>query len=385
MTMNSLSRRSILQGAGIGASALLLAACSSGSDGGPTAAPDISDKQKSLRFDGRDTYRNTVGEDYPLLGEFTDSAGISVTYTNAVSDDNVYYSKVKDQLKMGQDIGSDAAVLSEWMAARWIQLGYVQNIDHKAIPNFTQIRPQFKDAAYDRGRKATLPWRNGFTGLAWNKEVLPDGLRSVADLWDPQLAGKVSVMSSMRDTIGLIMADNGVDISDAAWGDVEFTNAVNQLRTQVTNKQVSSIKGNSYKEDLMSGAIVASVARAGDIMQINAQAGDKWGFAIPTKGGVLWSDVVVIPMGSTHKSNAEKFINFYYDRSNAAKVSAQTGFVSPVDIRPGNMVGIPEEIAGNRMIFPDDATFETVKMFRALSPSEEQRYSAQFQTILLAA
>lgn len=383
--MKSLSRRTILQGAGLGASALLLSACSSNADVKPTAAADLSDQQNSLRFDSRDTYRNTVGEDFPLLEEFTSTEDIQVTYTNAVSDDNVYYSKIKDQLKMGQDIGTDAAVLSEWMAARWIRLGYVQGIDRSRIPNFNGIRPQFKEAAYDPGRKATLPWRSGFTGIAWNKDVLPDGLRSVSELWDPSLAGKVGVMSSMRDTLGLIMADNGVDISDSQWGDDEFTTAVDLLRAQVSSKQLSSIKGNKYKEDLMSGSIVASIARAGDIMQINAQAGDKWGFAIPDKGGVLWSDVVVIPMGSTHRKNAEDFINFYYDRSHAAQVAALTGFISPVDVRPGNMGGIPEEVASNRMIFPDDATFDTVKAFRTLSQGEEQRYGAQYQTVLLAA
>ena len=99
---------------------------------------------------------------------------------------------------------------------------------------------------------------------------------------------------------------------------------------------------------------------------------------------MLWSDVVVIPMGSIHRQNAEDFINFYYDRANAAQVAALTGFVSPVDVRPGNMGGIPEDVAGNRMIFPDKETFETVKAFRTLTQGEEQRYGAQYQTVLLA-
>ena len=192
-------------------------------------------------------------------------------------------------------------------------------------------------------------------------------------------------MSSMRDTVGLIMLDDGVDISGTEWGDVEFTKAVDMLRAQASAKQLSSIKGNKYKEDLMSGTIVASIARAGDIMQINAEAGDKWGFAIPDKGGVLWSDVVVIPMGSIHRRNAEEFINFYYDRSNAAQAAALTGFISPVDVRPGNMGDIPEDVASNQMVFPDKATFETVKAFRTLTQGEEQRYGAQYQTILLGA
>lgn len=383
--MESLSRRSVLQGAGLGASALLLSACSGTATVKPRAATDLSGKQKSLRFDGRDTYRNTTGEDFPFNGAFTESTGISVTYTNAVSDDNVYYSKVKDQLKMGQDIGADAAVVSNWMAARWIRMGYVQDIERTRITNFTNIRLQFQDATYDPHRRASLPWRSGFTGLAWNKDILPDGLTSVSQLWDPALAGKVGVMSSMRDTIGLLMMDDGVDISGSEWGDAQFTKAVNLLRAQVKSGQLRSIKGNKYKEDLIAGSTVAAIARAGDVMQINAQAGDKWGFAIPDKGGVLWSDVVVIPTGSTHRGNAEDFINYYYNRPVAAHVAALTGFISPVDVRQPEIGEIPQDLARNQMIFPSEATLATAKEFRTLTQSEEQRYGAQYQTILLGA
>jgi len=382
---SGLSRRSILQGAGLGASALVLAACSSGAPAAPTVAVDLSDKQKSLRFDSRDTYRNTTGEDYPLLGEFSAATGISVTYSNAVSDDNVYYSKVKDQLRMGHDIGADASVLSEWMAARWIRFGYVQGLDLERIPNLSNIRSRFAHAANDPHRNLSLPWRSGFTGIAWNKEELPDGLSSVSELWDPSLAGKVGVMSAMRDSLGLIMLDAGVDIQGSEWGDAEFSAAVETLRTQVNNGQLSGIMGNKYKEDLKSGKTIASIARAGDIMQINAEAGDKWGFALPEKGGVLWSDVVVIPSGSSHRSNAEDFINFYYDPEIAVQVAAATDFISPVDIRQLEIDVLDESVASNRMVFPTPVTFESARTFRTLSQGEEQRYGAQYQTVLLGA
>ena len=53
-------------------------------------ATDLSEEQRTLRFDGRSTYRNTVGEDFPLLESFGSLHSIEVTFTNAVSDDNVY-------------------------------------------------------------------------------------------------------------------------------------------------------------------------------------------------------------------------------------------------------------------------------------------------------
>ncbi len=381
--LNSLSRRTVLQGAGVGASALLLAACSSATAAKPKAAVDKSDTQKSLRFDSRDTYRNTTGEDFPLLAEFAQATGIAVTYTNAVSDDNVYYGKVKNQLKMGHDIGADASVLSEWMAARWIRLGYLQEIERDKITNFANLRLMFQDAQFDPGRRYSLPWRSGFTGIAWNKEAIPGGLATVSDLWAPALHGKVGVMSAMRDTLGLIMLDAGVDISTDSWGDAEFTAAVGTLRDQVAAGQISAIKGNKYKEDLKSGKTVAAIARAGDIMQINQEAGDQWGFAIPGPGGVLWSDVAVIPVGSTHRSNAEAFINFYYERENAVHVAAATSFISPVDVRQPEIGTIPQELSRNEMIFPSEATFGTTRAFRTLTQGEEQRYGAQYQTVLL--
>ena len=52
----------------------------------------------------------------------------------------------------------------------------------------------------------------GYAGLAWNKEKLPGGLKNVSDLWKPELRGKVEVLSEFRDTMGLIMLEQGVDI-----------------------------------------------------------------------------------------------------------------------------------------------------------------------------
>lgn len=270
------------------------------------------------------------------------------------------------------------------MAARWIRLGYVQPLDLDSIPNVSNIRSRFARAANDPNRRLSLPWRSGFTGIAWNKNALPNGLTSVSDLWDPSLAGRVGVMSAMRDTLGLMMLDSGVDISGPEWGDAEFTSAIDALRSQVESRQLRSIKGNKYKEDMLSGATVATIARAGDIMQINALTDDEWGFAVPDQGGVLWSDVVVIPAGSTHRSNAEEFINFYYDPMNAVQVAAATNFISPVDIRQLEIDVLDEAVASNRMIFPTPVTFEKVKTFRTLTQGEEQRYGAQYQTVLLS-
>ncbi len=379
-----LNRRTFMAGAGASATALALAACSGG--GGkakPSAAADKSESDKTVNWANWAAY---IDEDesgnYPTIEAFTEQTGIKVNYEVAVDDNNTYYGKVKDQLALGQDIGADTAVLTDWMAARWIRLGYTQALDHDNLPNLANLNPALRDPDFDPGRKFTVPWQGGFAGIAWNKEAIPGGLTSVSDLWDPSLKGRVGVLSEMRDTMGCIMLENGVDIA-GDWGDADFDAAIEVLREQVENGQVRNIKGNSYLEDLKSEDTLAAIVWSGDITVINAEAGDKWEFALPSAGGTLWNDNFLIPIGSPRKTNAETLINYYYEPEVAAEVAAWVNYITPVVGAKEAAAAIDPELAENQLIFPNAETLEQAHIFRSLTGAEEQKYQAQFQSILL--
>ena len=380
------SRRSVLQGAGIGAAALVLAACSTpGATNKPSAAKDISATDKIVRWDNWALYLDVddAGK-YPTLEAFARQTGIKPTYTEAVDDNNTYYGKVKDQLKLGQDIGCDTVCLTDWMVGRLIRFGYTQELDRAAMPNLKNLVPNLANVDFDPGRKMSVPWQGGFAGLAWNKDKLPGGLKSVSDLWDPSLKGRVGVLSEMRDTVGCIMQDMGVAI-DGKWGDPEYGAAIDVLQKHVTDGQIRNIKGNSYKEDLQNGDTLAAIVWSGDITQMNATAGDHWDFAIPDKGGTLWNDNFIIPIGSKHKKNAEALINYYYDPEIAAQVAAYVNYIPPVAGTKEAMMALDPTLADNQLIFPSQETLANAHVFRTLSGSEEQKYGSQFQAVLLGA
>ncbi len=379
------SRRGMLKGAGIGAAALALAACSPGGSEKPKPAQDKSDTDKTVRWDNWALYLDVDDDgNYPSLEAFSAQTGIKATYTEAVDDNNTYYGKVKDQLKLGQDIGADTVCLTDWMVDRLIRFGYTQELDHANIPNIKNLVPAYLNVDFDPGRKMSLPWQGGFAGIAWNKDELPGGLESVSDLWDSSLKGRVGVLSEMRDTMGCIMQDLGTAI-DGQWGDDEFSAAIDVLQKQVDDGQIRNIKGNSYKEDLQNGDTLAAIVWSGDITQLNFEAGDHWDFAIPSKGGTLWNDNFVIPIGSEHKKNAEALINYYYDPEVAAQVAAYVNYIPPVVGTKDAMIAIDPELADNQLIFPSEATLANAHVFRSLSAAEEQKYGGQFQAILLGA
>ena len=383
---SQLTRRGLLAGATAGAAALALAACSTGgASGKPTAAKDQSSTDKTLTWANWQAYLDQdANGKYPTLEAFQKQTGMSVKYDVAVDDNNTYYAKVKDQLALGKDIGADTVCLTDWMIARWIRLGYVQSFDSSAIPNKKNLSPNLVNVDFDPGRTKSLPWQSGFAGICWNKSKLPNGLKSIEDLWKPDLKGKVGVLSEMRDTMGLLLLQQGVDISKH-FSDDDYNTAIDTLTKQVNDGQIRNIKGNSYLNDLKSGDTLAAICWSGDITQLNAEAGDNWQFAIPEAGGTLWSDNFVIPIGSPRKANAQKLIDYYYEPEVAAEVAAWVNYITPVQGAKEAAVKIDPTLAENQLIFPDSDTLSKVKIFRTLTPAEEQKYQTSFQKVILGA
>jgi spermidine/putrescine transport system substrate-binding protein len=152
------------------------------------------------------------------------------------------------------------------------------------------------------------------------------------------------------------MQSQGVNI-DGDWGQDQFDAALEVVSKQVADGQVRAFTGNNYSEEFASGNITAAMVWSGDLFIMNTEAqSDKYGFAVPEKGGYLWSDNFMIPMGSAHKANAEELINYYYDPAVAAQVAAYVNYITPVVGAQEEMMKIDPALASNPLIFPDAAT-----------------------------
>ncbi|MGD6979311.1 MULTISPECIES: polyamine ABC transporter substrate-binding protein [Citricoccus] len=385
-----ISRRSLLAGAGGLGLASVLAACGTGGGTTPagdgessaqlTPAEDRSAEDGTLRWSNWTLYLDydDAAGVYPTLERFQAESGLEVTYTEDIDSNDGFFGKYQNQLSRGQDIGADLITLTDWMAARLIRLGQVQELDAGNIPHLANLLPNYREVEWDPGRVHSATWQGGFTGLAWNKEEVPGGLRALDDLWDPALKGRVVVLDEMLDTMGLLMMADGVDIT-GDWGDTEFDNALEVLQKHIASGQIRQVKGNAYKEDLISGDALAVIGWSGDITQLNVENGDRWGFTLPEAGGTMWADNLMVPMGSSHKANAEKLIDFYYDPAVAAEVAAYVNFVCPVEGAREEMEKIDPQLAQDPMIFPTDEYLANAQIIRALTPEEETRYNESFQ------
>ena len=388
LVRSQLSRRTVLRGAGGAGVAAALAACGTG-DTEDSAKPEPTVKDKSatdkvVRWANWPAYLD-YDEDtksYPTLEKFESETGIKATYAEDIDDNDSYYGKIQGQLRNGDDIGKDIVVFTDWMAGRLIRQGYVQELDKKNIPNAANLTPKLQDVGFDPGRKYSLTWQSGYAGIGYRKDKVGRELKTLDDLWAPDLKGKIVVLSEMRDTVGLIMMSQGVDIS-TDFGEDQFNAALDVLQKQIDSGQIRQVKGNSYLEDLRSGNAIAAIAWSGDILLAQFEEEDpNYTFTLPESGGTLWSDNLQVPIGSPHKTNAEKLFNFYYDPAIAAEVAAWVNYICPVEGAKEEMEKIDPSLVDSPLIFPTEEDLAQVQVFRSLTPDEETTYSEEFQKVI---
>ena len=269
----------------------------------------MSDTEKIVHWANWTAYLDYDEETkkYPTLEPFMKETGIEVTYSEDIDDNDSYFNKIAPQLRAGQDIDRDIFVFTDWMANRVIRERLCQPLDLIRMPNATNLLDSLKDVTFDPGRQNSLTWQCGFAGIGYDKEKVGRELKTIDDLWTDELKGRIVVLSEFRDTVGLVMQSQGVDIAGPEWGDAEFENAVDEIEKRIAEGYIRQVKGNSYLEDLKSGNAVAGIVWSGDIFVLRAETeNDNWKFVIPESGGTLWSDNMMIPITSTHRQTPRR-------------------------------------------------------------------------------
>jgi spermidine/putrescine transport system substrate-binding protein len=383
----AMTRRSLLRASAGGALAVgglgALTGCgipAAGNTQGGVSAEDHSAKEKVVNFSNWTEYIDVDESEkhHPTLDQFKKRTGISVKYTEDINDNVEFFGKIKPQLAAGQDTGRDIIVLTDWLAARLIRLGWVQKLDASNLPHaYTNLSAQFRNPDWDPGRAYSYVWQGISTVIAYNKKAL-DGVevKSVSDLLDnPKLKGKVGFLSEMRDSIGMTLLDMGKDPGKFTADDYDA--AIARIQKAVDKGQIRRFTGNDYTSDLTSGDFAACIAWAGDVVQLKADSPDI-DFIIPDSGYMTSTDNFLIPNKARHKTNAERLIDFYYEPGPAAELAAYINYVTPVDGVKAELEKIDPDAANNPLIIPDKAMAAKSHAFRSLSAKEETEFEQKF-------
>ncbi|WFB07151.1 spermidine/putrescine ABC transporter substrate-binding protein [Streptomyces sp. LX-29] len=389
-----LSRRGFLRSSGAAGLTAALAAATAGCgvpaayvEPGDRAARDRSAQEKRLTFANWPLYIDVDDADErkrPTLDAFEERTGISVDYVEEINDNDEFFGKISPALMNHQDTGRDIVVISDWMCARYVRLGWVQEMDRPHQPHVEKyLDPLLRKPAFDPGRRQSAPWQSGITGIAYDRKRLGREIRSTADLWHSDLRGRVTLLSGLDEAFTLLMQGNGVDVT--RWTADDFHRMTDQLRRLVDRGHIRRFTGNDYLKDLSSGDVLACQAYSGDIIQLQAD-NPNIEFVVPEEGAELWAESMMIPNRARHKRNAERLIDYYYEPEVAAELAAWVNYVCPVpaarDILASAKDAETAELAENPLIFPDDAMRGRLAVARDITSAERRDFAREWNSIV---
>ena len=387
-----LTRKELLERAALGGAALTipgwLAACggSSGIEGAGTTTAATTAAGGSKTLADKLTISNWAlyididekTKKRPTLDQFTADTGVDVEYIEDVNDNDEWFGKNQASLRQGKPIGRDIAVLTDWMAARMVRLGYVEKLDRDAIPNASNLVSALASPGWDPDRSYSLPWQSGLTGIGYDPDKVGGKVTSISQLLDdPKLKGKVTFLTEMPDTMGLVLQLDGADPSKV--DKAAFDKGIARLQKAVDSGQIRQFTGNDYAPLLAKGDVWACTAWSGDMVQLKLD-NPKLEFVIPDEGGMIWTDNMLIPKGGD-VFTASTFMNYVYDPKVAAQIEAYVNYICPVEGAKAAIESIDAELAANQLIFPDEATLAKVKIFDA-EAADNKEYKSAFQAVI---
>ena len=375
-----MSRRQFLgrTGALLGGLAIapsVLAACggSDSNSGGSAGGGGGGDKSVAIS--------NWVGYMAPaLLKAFRKDTGIDLSYEEDINSNNEYFAKIRPSLRKKESIDTDGFVLTDWMANRMInEVKWVAPFDEAVFPNKANLRAALATPSFDPTRKFSAPWASGVTGIAYNIDITGKEIKTIDDFLSVE--GTTTILDEMRDTVGLFMRSLDISTDDPTYAAAQP--ALDKLAAAFDDNKIEGTNGNEYVADLANGNLAAAFAWSGDVAQIT-KSKPAVRFAVPESGGMLWSDNFMIPYSTDKVDLASEFINFFYDPKNAAILTAEIQFISPVDGVPAELMkmgGDAAKLVDNPLVNPTDEFLATLSIFGPLGLADEEKFDKRFAEI----
>jgi spermidine/putrescine transport system substrate-binding protein len=388
-----LTRRELLRRMGIGAGGLTvsawMAACGIGGQSNQ-AAQEGADELTTTKINGELNFANwpayidKKGGSSPTLEQFTEETGIAVNYKTVINDNLSFFGTIREPLANGQPVEWDLIVVTDWLITKMANLGYLETLDHSRLPSFEQHAGEiYQDPSYDPGNQHSVPWQSGITGIAYNLELTGRDITSSDELFNEEFAGRVGMMTEMRDTMNLTLLSEGVVPQEATEADVKA--AQEKLLKQREAGIVRQYYGNDYVQPLEQGELALTMAWSGDVL--GAELSDpNIKFIVPEEGGILWVDNMAIPQNAANPIDAMEMMNFVYQPEIAAQMTAWINYISPVpqaqDILKSSSDSYTRRVASSPLVFPTPEMESRLYHYKNVIGEEEEVWDDLFNEVI---
>ena len=283
-----------------------------------------------------------------IIAEFEKAyPNIKVNYSTYDSNE-IMYSKLKNG-----GITVDVVIPSDYMIARMIKEGMLQELNFDNIPNYSNVDPSFKNTAYDPDNKYSVPYTWGTVGILYNTTIVDEAdVTGWELLWNEKYVDDgILMFDNSRDALGIAqyLLGYSVNTTDVS----ELQSAADKLQQQ--KPLVQQYVMDQVYDSMINGEACIAPYYAGDCMQMIEENPDLAFYLPEDQGFNLFIDAMCIPTCAKEKDAAETFINFLCDPKISGANMDYICYGSPI---MGARDYMDESLATNPVIYPEASVLD---------------------------
>lgn len=260
------------------------------------------------------------------------------------------------KLKAGAT-GYDVVVPTSYMIQLMASEGMLMDLDVAKMPNTKHIDKEVLAKLHDQTMKSSVPYTVAYTVLAFRKDKVKDTVNSWAMLDRVDLAGRMTLLDDMRESIGAALKFLGYSLNSR---DEKELAAAQEVLLH-WKKNAAKFDNEGYKAGLDSGEFQLVQGYSGDLFQV-AQENDKVEIVVPKEGVPFGCDEMVILKTAKQPELAQAWIDFLLDPEIAAENMEWMGYLCPntealkkvsPEFLQNPAVTVPEDIRAKCEAFED--------------------------------
>ena len=241
--------------------------------------------------------------------------------------------------------GYDIVVPSDYTVKVMIGEGLLAKTEPDQMSNFKNVKPDYVDVYWDKGRHYSVPWQFGTTAFAVNTAKYKGDIDSYGILFDPpkELQGQINMLDD--ENVVIFAAERYLGIPRCTADRSQLKN-VNDLLL----KAKPSWKTFSYSTiaKMTAGDVIVTESFNGAAYRMRKKI-PTVKYAYPKEGIEGWMDNVAVLKNAPDMENAKLFQNFVMDPENAALISAFAGYNNGIE---GSLKYLPADFANAPEIAP---------------------------------
>ena len=275
-----------------------------------------------------------------------------------------------------------------------IQEKLIQPIETNHLTNWSKLDSRWRELAQrdDRGNNSStgqvwgVPYRWGTTVIIYRRDKFAAANIPVptdwADLWNPKLRQRISLLDRSREVIGLTLKKLGYSYNSPD------LISVTKLKAELEqlHQQVKFYSSDNYLQPLIMGDTWAAVGWSGDAIDL-VQKNPNIGAIVPRSGTAIFADLWVQPSSPNQQETIarDKLTQQWIDYCLRPKVSNQisllTSTPSPLltSMKSGEIL---PDIRENSLILPARNILDKSEFIYPLSAVSKAQYDRQWQEIL---